>query len=61
MKKSFLERRKENPDYDIEVWITGVRMGTTGEVLWEIHVEGEDDPERAAGIMERAIEVLRDK
>ena len=61
MSKSFLERRRESPDYDIEVWITGVRDGNTGLTHWEVHVEGEDDLEVAAFILERAAEVLRDK
>ena len=61
MSKSFLERRHESPDYEIEVWITGVRAGNTGFVHWTIYVEGEDDCELAAGILERAVEVLRDK
>ncbi|MEE9158923.1 MAG: hypothetical protein V3U60_11115 [Gammaproteobacteria bacterium] len=61
MSKSFRQRRFEAPDYDIEVWITGVRHGATGFVAWNVQVEGEDDPERAAGILERAAEVLRDK
>jgi len=50
-----------NPDYDIEVWIKGTRLGTTGDVEWDIYVEGEDDPDLAAGILERAAELLRDK
>lgn len=62
MKKSFMQRRHEKePDYDIEVWITGVRHGATGLVEWNVQVEGEDDPDVAAGILERAAEVLRDK
>ena len=60
MSKSFLERRFKSPDYEIEVWITGVKHGATGLVNWDVQVEGEDDPELAAGILERAIEVLRD-
>ncbi len=60
MSKSFLERRKKSPDYDIEVWITGVRHGATGLVDWDVQVAGEDDPDLAAGILERAAEVLRD-
>lgn len=61
MSKSFLERRHESPDYDIEAWITGVRHGNTGFVHWTVQIEGEDDDELAAGILERAAEVLRDK
>ncbi len=61
MSKSFLERRFEAPDYDIGAWITGVRAGDSGLVHWNVEIEGEDDPELAAGILERAAEVLRDK
>ena len=61
MSKSFLQRRHESPDYQIEVWITGVRLGDTGRTEWDIQIEGEDDPVSAAGILERAAEVLRDK
>ena len=60
MSKSFLERRHQSPDYELEVWITGVHVGG-GMCHWDIHVEGEDDYARAAGILERAAEVLRDK
>ena len=58
--KSFLERRHESPDYDIEAWITGVRL-PDGKVHWNVEIDGEDDYEFAAGILERAAEVLRDK
>lgn len=30
-------------------------------VLWDVQIEGEDDEDLAAGILERAAEVLRDK
>lgn len=51
---------KGEPDYDIDVWITGVRTGSN-DVLWKVEVEGEDDCIVAAGILERAAEVLRDE
>ncbi len=60
MGKSFIERRFESPDYEIEAWITGVRHGATGFVDWNVCIKGEDDCELAAGILERAAEVLRD-
>ena len=53
-------RHKQSPDYDIEVWITGVRI-PNGMCHWNVTVEGEDDNELAAEILERAAEVLRDK
>ena len=59
--KSFAARRHESPDYEIEAWITGVRLGTTGKVEWRVYIDGEDDSELAANILERAVEVLRDK
>ena len=59
MSKSFLDRRHEKPDYEIEAWITGIRM-PDGMVHWSVEIEGEDDHELAAGILERAAEVLRD-
>ena len=61
MPKSFLERKHENPDYEIEAWITGVKHGDSGLVNWVVFIDGEDDADLAAGILERAAEVLRDK
>ncbi len=61
MSKSFLERRFESPDYDIAAYITGVRAGNSGMVQWKVHVDGIEDEHEAAGILERAAEVLRDK
>ena len=61
MSKSFMDRRFKKPDYEITAWITGVRHGSTGLVNWDVQIEGEDDYELAAGILERAAEVLRDK
>ncbi len=61
MSKSFMERRHETPDYDITAWITGVRDGDSGFVHWLVNVAGEDNLDEAAGILERAAEVLRDK
>ena len=59
--KSFVARRHESPDFEIEAWITGVRLGTTGKIQWHICIDGEGDPELVAGILERAVEVLRNK
>jgi len=53
-------RHKQSPDYDIEAWITGVRY-PDDKIHWIVSIEGEDDLELAAGILERAAEVLRDK
>lgn len=57
----FIQRKhRQAPDYDIEVWITGVRV-SNGDCHWNVTVEGEDDSDLAAGMLERAAEVLRDK
>ena len=61
MSKSFLDRRLESPDYEIEVWIRGIRYGNTGSTRWIVNVEGESDCEVAAEILEKAAKVLRDK
>ncbi len=58
MLKSFIERRHEKPDIEIEVWITGVNVGADG-VHWNVNVNGEDDCNAAAEILERAAQVLR--
>ena len=60
MSKSFLDRKHDNPDIEIEAWITGVKHGSTGMMDWSVTVTGEDDNEIAAGILERAAEVLRE-
>jgi len=52
-------RRKDTPDYDIEAWITGIRL-PNNTTSWKVIIEGESDNEMAAGILERAAEVLRD-
>lgn len=60
MSRSFIERRLDkSPDYCIEAWITGVSM-PGGGVQWSVVIDGEDDPDLAAGMLERAAEVLRD-
>ena len=57
----FVDRKhKDAPTYEIEAWITGVKH-PDGKVHWKVHITGEDDPDLAAGILERAAEVLRDK
>lgn len=60
MSKTLVERRlAKKPDYELEVWIRGIRIGN-GDAYYEVTVEGEDNPIIAAGILERAVEVLRD-
>lgn len=67
MTKSFRDRRFQNPDYDITVRVRGVHHGDSGMVDWDVEVEwhtdgpeNKQDCEEAAGILERAVEVLRD-
>ena len=55
-----MERRHKSPDYEIEAWITGVRM-PNGKVYWNFEIDGAEDNEKAAGILERVVEILRDK
>ncbi len=59
MGKSFLQRRHENPDYLLQVDISGVVLGDTGKVDWEFEIEGETDRLRAAQILDRISELLR--
>ena len=59
MKIEFVERRHRNPDYELDVHITGVRMGSTGKVHWKILLDAGTDTELAAEIFARAAEVLR--
>jgi len=56
--KSFLDRRHEKPDYELEAYITGVVL-PDGKVHWNIEIDGADDNEMAAGILERVAKVLR--
>lgn len=56
-----MERKHaESPDVDIEAWVTGVKC-PDGNMHFRVMVIGEDDPITAAGILERAVEVLRDE
>ncbi len=65
MSKTFAQRRHDErmkrPDYEIEVWIRGVHDPATKLIEWDVQVEGEDSHDVAAGILERAAEVLRDR
>lgn len=57
--KSFLQRRFESPDYDLEVFITGIRLGDTGKVRWHVAYDEGEDPLVIADILECTVEVLR--
>ena len=59
MGKSFLQRRHESPDYELEVWITGVDLGVSGRIHWEVLVGGNRNREEVAEILDRAARVLR--
>jgi hypothetical protein len=58
--KSFEDRMFKNPTYSIVATISGIRHGDTGQIMWRVEIDGEDDKDLAAGILERAAEVLRD-
>ncbi len=63
MKKTFIERRKEQmtvkPDYDLYAHITGHTLNGD-EVEWTIDIGGcGTDWELAAGILEQVVEILR--
>ena len=59
--KSFLDRKHENPDVEIEAWITGVKHGSTGMMDWSVTVVGENEHVITAGISDGAAEVLRER
>lgn len=56
---SIRDRKPSDPEYDIVARITGTRDGH-GKTRWFVEVDGTGDNERAAGILERGAEVLRD-
>jgi len=60
MVKSFLDRRHAKPDYELESFITGVRIGDTGKTQWLIELNEGVDKLVAADIFEKAAEVLRE-
>lgn len=61
MAKSFLDRRHAKPDYELEAFITGIRIGDTGKTQWHISLDEDFDKLLAADIFEKAAEVLRDR
>lgn len=58
MNKTFLERRRPNPEYDIAAYITGTKMGD-GKIYWQVEIDGDSNRSRAADILEKAAWVLR--
>ena len=58
MNKSFLDRRHGKPKYHIHAYITGVGL-PDGKIHWNVEIDGEDNNDAAAGILERAAKVLR--
>lgn len=54
-------RLKKSPDYDVELHITGVRIGTTGRAKWSIVYppEWNGEEELLAEVLDRVAEVLR--
>lgn len=59
MADEFSERRLENPDYDVDVRITGVRLGATGRVRWSVDCKTDFSEKMLAEILDRAAIVLR--
>jgi len=57
--KSFMDRRFENPDFDITARIYGCKLGSTGKILLTIAIDGESDLYIAAQILDKAAQVLR--
>ncbi len=55
----FLKRRHDKPDYELDVYITGVCVGTTGKVHWQIEMDEDTDKAEAALILEKAAMVLK--
>ena len=56
-------RHKRSPDYELSLSVTGVRLGPDSrdtDVQWKVYVDGSDDAEYVAGILERVIEVILD-
>lgn len=54
----FLEKRHENPDYELDVQITGVRL-PKGVINWNVHINGEHSAEAIADIFDKVSVVLR--
>ena len=52
-------RRQVTPDYELESFITGVRIGNTGKTEWHISLDEGTDKLLAADIFEKAAAVLR--
>ena len=59
MATEFINRRHADPDYELEAYITGVRLGNTGKVNWWISLDEDVDRLLAAQIFEKAAIVLR--
>ena len=53
------KRRQAKPDYELEVYITGVRIGDSGKTQWHISLDDDVDTLQAIDILEKATEVLR--
>lgn len=54
-------RMKNSPDYDVDIHITGVRVGNTGKAHWNIAFSDEwaGKEELLAEVLDRVAEVLR--
>ncbi len=60
MSDEITARRHAKPDYELESFITGVRIGNTGKTEWHISLDEGVDKLLAAGIFEKASAILRE-
>ena len=60
LSSEFVAKRHENPDYELDIHLTGVRL-PDGKVNWNVHARGKDaqDPKVVAQIFEKAAIILR--
>lgn len=58
MASEFITKRHENPDYELDVHITGVQV-PNGKINWNVHIKGEQSSEALADIFDKVVTVLR--
>lgn len=59
MSSEFVKKRHQKPDYEAKIHITGVRLGKTGVINWQVTVSEDYDPLLIAQVFEKAVIVLR--
>lgn len=57
----FLDKRHQNPDYQIELSATGVVQGATGLVNWRIKANVEQGDASPAEILAQITKILKEK